>query len=263
MPRIILIAFFLFSICSCIRKNSDYTETLVLKFRPRVCDRIEAVPSKLTTIGYLGYTGLGNEPIRADDFYVSLVTGDKYLDSAKNFFFEYQNPDFRTNYLMLNYLESNRELASSIPALETALLKDRQTLTRSTSLSNNSGPAGNVVPWQYRVTGVKDLIIRANTKLFQKPAGVSLNEHFTITNFDPRQIINSQTKKLVWGYKDRVPVTSISQWLAFKPMAQPFMNIKLNGQPPEVPAKVQFVISLQTEDDLIITDTLFVNFLAN
>lgn len=202
---------------------------------------------------------MGTESVKANDFYFGLHTGDRYLDSAKAFFKNYRDLRFNPTWLMLNYLDSKNGLAESNPSLEAELNKDFSNQPRST----HSGPAGNVMPWPYRTTGVKNLSIVAMNTFLGKPAGTSLNEHFTIEQFEPKQIINFQTKHLIWGYKDKTKVSTIDQWLSLHPMAQPYMYFKLNGQPPEVPATVKFIVTLQTENDLVLRDTLAVNFLAN
>ena len=57
----------------------------------------------------------------------------------------------------------------------------------------------NLISWEYRVTGVKDFNIVATTPLFGQAAGTSLNRHFIISEFLPKQIISYRTQSLGMG----------------------------------------------------------------
>ena len=114
----------------------------------------------------------------------------------------------------------------------------------------------NLMPWEYRVTGVKDFKIMALTPLFGLPAETSLNHFFTFHEFKPKQIISHESKRLVWGYRSQDRVTSIAQWLSMRPMAQPVMMLRLNTVPQEVPVKTRFVTVLTTTEGKELRDTL-------
>ena len=117
-------------------------------------------------------------------------------------------------------------------------------------------PEANLKPWEYRVTGVKDFKIMALTPLFGLPAETSLNRFFTIHELAPKQIVSSQSKRLAWGYRSKDQVTSIDQWLAMRPTAQPVMMLRLNTVPQEVPVKTRFVTVLTTTEGKELRDTL-------
>ena len=221
---------------------------------PRECTEIFSLPlqmKKQFIAGAWGYTeeAVAEDGVKADEFIYWLMTGADDLDSLVRAIPQFRDRTYEGAY---HLPRRKYRLAQPIPSLERQLLNDY-----SRGSGSGSGThAANLVPWEYRVTGVKDFKIVALTSLFGLPAETSLNHFFSFYKLEPRQIISSQSKTLLWGYSDQEQVTSIGQWLSMHPMAQPVMMLRLNTMPQEVPVKTRFVTILTTTDGKELRDTL-------
>lgn len=231
-----------------------------LYHHPRVCTKILSLPLREEpgrTPRYQ-HVAVGEEGVQAKDFIYWLMTGADDLDSLAKAHPEWR--DRRIEYFYHGPAHYHRVVAG-IPSLEAQLLNDYRNASRRSSdgVSDriNSGMHQmNVIPWEYRVTGVKDFKIVALSPLFGLPAETSLNRFFSFYELKPKQIISSQSKTLLWGYSDQEQVTSIGQWLSMRPTAQPVMMLRLNTMPQEVPVKTRLVTILTTTDGKELRDTL-------
>lgn len=99
----------------------------------------------------------------------------------------------------------------------------------------------------------------ADKALWGVASGQSLNEHLKIVGLIPKQIISSESERLLIGYKSQQEVTSISEWLSLKPMAQPGMWLSFKTTPEELsdtPMDIKFTVELTTNEGVVLTDTL-------
>lgn len=144
--------------------------------------------------------------------------------------------------------EEYQDLDNHNITLEKQLEDDfRRTLKSS---SSNSLDGINLLPWEYRTTGISELTITCNKTIFKQDPGVSLNSFFHITSLEPHQIISNDTKELIFGCSDNLNKMSIEEWLDMKPMAQPSMGLLMNYIPDELPGDFIFTVKLTTNTGL-------------
>lgn len=249
---------------NCKKEETDeWKETSSLYFHPRVCSQVLLRSVAIDSLPYQ------RKALRIDSSVIDaqrlglwmMTAADDILDFVR----EHKEASFL--YYPTSYnapLYSYKQYADGFPKIEKQLSNDYLNYLRSfdtpTRSQTRSGLAYlNLIPWEYRVTGVKDFNIVATTPLFGLPAGTSLNRHFSIFEFRPKQIISYRTNSLVWGYRSKNKVETIDQWLALKPMAPPAIVFRLKETPPEVPTRVQFVSILETTDGKVLRDTTEVN----
>ena len=255
----------LLGVSACTKKDDDriIKEDVAFNYFPRECTRILSLPmeEKLVTES-TGQTGqeevvVGEEGVRAKDFLYWLMTGADDLDSLELHYSKYRGRSYEYIY---HRPRVKFQLAPGFRMTEVQLLNDYLAGAGHRGISSDRMNAGllatALIPWEYRVTGVKDFKIVALTPLFGLPAETSLNRFFTFHELAPKQIISSQSKTLLWGYSDQEQVTSIAQWLSMRPMAQPVMMLRLNTMPQEVPVKTRLVTILTTTDGKELRDTL-------
>jgi hypothetical protein len=154
------------------------------------------------------------------------------------------------------YPLSNDVLDESDTYIEEQLLQSYRAY--ETQNASQSGESANVVSLEYRTTGVQALSVSClNQKLWDIEPGEELGQHFTIWRYDPKHIVTSGTKRLLFGFTDDTgsfPQT-IEEWIALSPMAQPCMYLLIDNVPTEVPCPVQFVFTLSTDEGTILKDT--------
>ena len=229
---------------------------------PRECTQILSLPMKTEqTVGYAGRANardvvVGEEGVEAKDFLYWLMTGAGDLDSLEQYYSQHRGRMYEHLYHRAGF---KAQLAMGIRPLEKEMIRDYRIGIAGPDAMKPAKPGVmdmNLMPWEYRVTGVKDFKIVALTPLFGLPVETSLNRFFTIHELAPKQIVSSQSKRLAWGYRSKDQVTSIDQWLAMRPTAQPVMMLRLNTMPQEVPVKTRFVAILTTEEGKEVRDTL-------
>lgn len=104
----------------------------------------------------------------------------------------------------------------------------------------------------YRDKAIKDFSIRADKTLFGQPAGTVLNEYFEISGCESNAYIMTPEKKIV----DRISWhLSIKKYLAYNPLAAPFIYLRMLGTPPEVPLPVSFTIEITFDDRVLKTSS--------
>ena len=246
-------------------------ESTTLYFSPRVCTQMFTLPQEdVDIVEEAGgkvyrrheYRRVKGKAVRAERFILWLMTGADDLNPQ-----EAKSSDTEPMELEWDYdsafsggkRKQNMKLAPSIPALERQLQNDYNRPDREwrTLSSGHDGSfAQDVIPWSYRVTGVKDFRIISLSPLFGQPAESSLNDYFIIDEFSPRQIISYRRKALLWGYSDKDKVTNIRQWLSMEPMAPPAVMFRLKSRPEELPIKTKLVSILKTTEGKELRDTL-------
>lgn len=245
-------------LASCKGDNDNITESISFIYKPSVCDVIRM---SACSINYKIYSGkaspspMDSASISSTQLGLWMMTGDSALLEMTK-----EEPNESLSYYERTYssysMQGKRVFATQFSKLERILFEDYS--KQRDSRSNHDEVAARVIPWEYRVTGVKDFRIEATTPLFGQPAGTSLNKYFSIFEFRLKQIISYHTKSLVWGYQSHNKVERIDQWLALKPMAPPAIVFRLNSVPPEVPTRVSFVSILTTTDGKELRDTTMV-----
>lgn len=241
---------------SCQNDTPDIKGNYFLFFYPRHCECITTKILSHKERPQNWYIYHPQQELQAQDADLWVVTGTDSLARI---------PSFKMSYSPAYYLDimqtDSFPLAERNHKLEQQLDYDYRTETSYSTRSQQHTRASdmmvstNLISWEYRVTGVKDFNIVATTPLFGQAAGTSLNRHFIISEFLPKQIISYRTQSLVWGYRSKKNVETIAQWLALKPMAPPAIVFRLNATPPEVPAHVKFVSILETTDGKVLRDT--------
>ena len=255
---------FMLGISACNKANPpepDRMDGLIFRYFPRECTRILTLPMETRRqaapgSSYYGDVVVGEEGVEARKFLYWLMTGAGDLDSLELHYSYLRGRLYEEIYHRDRF---KAELAPSISSLEPQLFDDYRLAEASPRRMQSSSSlmhAANLMPWEYRVTGVKDFKIMALTPLFGLPAETSLNRFFTIHELAPKQIVSSQSKRLAWGYRSKDQVTSIDRWLAMRPTAQPVMMLRLNTVPQEVPVKTRFVTVLTTTEGKELRDTL-------
>lgn len=257
---------FTLGVSACSKENVEEDEESFggthFHYFPRECTQILSLPMKTEqTVDYAGRVNkrdvvVGEEGVEAKDFLYWLMTGAGDLDSLELYYSKHRGRLYEHIYHQAGF---KAQLAMGIRPLEKEMIRDYRIGIAGPDAMKPSEPGVmdmNLMPWEYRVTGVKDFKIVALTPLFGLPAETALNRFFTIHELEPKQIVSSQSKRLAWGYRSKDQVTSIDQWLAMRPTAQPVMMLRLNTVPQEVPVKTRFVAILTTEEGKEVRDTL-------
>lgn len=232
--------------------EEDYT----LVFYPRVCICItsQALSHQERKENWEYYSP--KESYESQDLDLWVVTGSDSLIHIPQMYRK-NSPAYYLDIMQLG--DEVFPLAQNFPKIERQLENDYRKKDSYATRGHDGAFYTNPLPWEYRVTGVKDFNIVATTPLFGQEAGTSLNRHFVIAEFLPKQIISYRTNSLVWGYRSKNKVETIDQWMALKPMAPPAIVFRLKETPPEVPTRVQFVSILETTDGKVLRDTTEVN----
>ncbi len=227
--------------------------------QPRACEKMYTIPLICKT-EISKYDGQPinvrkcvnkQDKVPAQDFGIGLITGGWNLDLDKDRLISGYFNIPRGGSFYWDYREREEDFAAHNKSLEDQLKADER---------EKDSFRMNLVIWEYRTTGIKYFNIIALSPLFGQKAKTSLNKYFTIDRFEPKQIINYETNKLVWGYKNKNKINRIDQWLSLKPMAPPVVRFRMNAKPQEAPIdNVRFVTILETTDDEFLTDTIQVN----
>jgi hypothetical protein len=126
------------------------------------------------------------------------------------------------------------------------------------SVTKANSEANDIIRMEYRLNGIKNIKISSlNTTLFGQSPGQSLNDYFFIGKYIPQIIISSTNLNLLYGFKSKTLPTSIDEWLALSPMAQPAMYLELKSAPPELPQTVQFTVEMETDTGAKLSYTSF------
>jgi hypothetical protein len=121
---------------------------------------------------------------------------------------------------------------------------------------SSSAEGVNLVNIEYRTNGVKDIKITSVYKLWGENPGNVLNDYFFIKKYMPEAIVSSTSEKLLYGFTEEESMPrSINECLDLQPLAQPCIRLMFNNPPDERPCNVQFVVELETDEGITLTDT--------
>lgn len=242
------------------REKEDIREGgISFYFYPTECQSIATGTCVLTGQSYYerAFPNVDSYGVKASELGLWMMTGEKNLPKLIA-----KEPHRELSYLERRYqdIDIPREKAPKLYHLEEKLQDD---YLKGLGNSRNSRSSGldflYLLPWEYRVTGVKNFRIEAMSPLFGQAVGTSLNRYFSIFEFRPKQVINYRTRGLVWGYHSKNKLESIDKWLSLQPMAPPAIIFRLNATPQEVPARVKFITVLETTEGNVLRDTTEVN----
>ncbi|WP_036789215.1 hypothetical protein [Porphyromonas canoris] len=240
---------------SCFKEPTTAPDVHLI-FYPRECKHILASSLQYKTEKIKGndtwtfIDTIQDGQVEAKKFILSIMTGSDNLPLLPEFIkmMKATSLQYHEGYnLMLNNASVHFEsdLASHIIPLERQLRDD---YVNSSPRKRIDGRTLTTLleDWNYRVTGIKSLSIKAETTLFGQPSGTELKQYFYIDRLNPKQIVSYKSKSLLWGYSDEEKITNIDQWLSMGPMASPEMRLCLKSTPPEVPMDVTFIIEMET-----------------
>ncbi|WP_036789213.1 hypothetical protein [Porphyromonas canoris] len=239
---------------SCFKEPTTAPDVHLI-FYPRECKHILASSLQYKTEKIKGndtwtfIDTIQDGQTEAKKFILSIMTGSDNLPLLPKYTKEKESTPLRY-YEWYNFMlkkpsvNAESDLASHIIPLERQLRDD---YINSLPRKRIDGKMATLLrDWNYRVTGIKSLSIKAETTLFGQPAGEELKQYFHIDRLDPKQIVSYKSKNLLWGYSDEEKITNIDQWLSMNPMASPEMRLCLRSTPPEVPTDVTFIIEMET-----------------
>ena len=240
---------------SCKEKGSNSEEKPFFVFYPRECNFIWASWAKFkdvsdSKISNFEILGVPENELSAKE--ALLVVYSSNLDTLVN-------KNEKSSFLLYPYAQQNqmvnldKKLAPHDINLEAQLETDYNNPV--SKLKSKKTEEAFPVNLDYRVTGVKNLIITSTNTLFGKVAGTPLNDFFIIKRLDPKQVISSKSKRLLMGYSDKDSVVTIADWLNMEPMAQPTMFLAFKNISIELPVATSFVVTIETNAGKIIRDT--------
>lgn len=238
------------------REKEDIREGgISFYFYPTECQSIATGTCVLTGQSYYerAFPNVDSYGVKASELGLWMMTGEKNLPRLIA-----KEPHRELSYLERRYqdIDIPREKAPKLYHLEEKLQDDYLKGLGNSRGSRSSGlDFLYLLPWEYRVTGVKDFRIEAMSPLFGQAAGTSLNRYFSIFEFRPKQVISYRTKSLAWGYRSKNKIETIEKWISLQPMAPPAIIFRLNATPPEVPAHVKFITVLETTEGNVLRDT--------
>jgi lipoprotein len=238
------------------REKEDIREGgISFYFYPTECQSIATGTCVLTGQSYYerAFPNVDSYGVKASELGLWMMTGEKNLPKLIA-----KEPHRELSYLERRYqdIDIPREKAPKLYHLEEKLQDD---YLKGLGNSRDSRSSGldflYLLPWEYRVTGVKNFRIEAMSPLFGQAVGTSLNRYFSIFEFRPKQVISYRTKSLAWGYRSKNKIETIEKWISLQPMAPPAIIFRLNATPPEVPARVKFITVLETTEGNVLRDT--------
>lgn len=235
-----------FTIISCKDKYVD-DENYFIEFQPRNCNIVGVLSKQKVETKY-------NNEIYFD-----------FIDLTENTLIK------SSNYTLVINTSNGRgqndfdpSLSSLEKEIELNYKKYESSLKAKSSVNDASSVFTNKIDIRYRIDGVVNFNISSlDAPLFGKPIGTSLNQYFEIFKYDPDFIASYESKRLLYGYTDKVKPTAIDEWLSLSPMAQPTMFLRLNTIPENLPVTLRFKVDMETTDGITISDTTKVITLTN
>ncbi len=235
-----------FTIISC-KDRSVNDENYFIEFQPRNCNIVGVLSKQKVETKY-------NNEIYFD-----------YIDLTENTLIK------SSNYTLVVSTSNGRgqnDFDTSISSIEKEIelnyKKWVSILKAKSSINDASNVFTNKIDIRYRIDGVVNFNISSlDAPLFGKPIGTSLNQYFEIFKYDPDFIASYESKRLLYGYTDKVKPTAIDEWLSLSPMAQPTMFLRLNTIPENLPVTLRFKVDMETTNGITISDTTKVITLTN
>lgn len=227
----------LFSSCG---ESYDNTESYFLHFSPRKVTHVGLVPGIKTLISYelndggvftgYEYKLLETKQVEGQAFFLALCTSNVASDIGQ----------FRGHGSL-----DNVDADNGFPGLESLMERDYRAVAATRM---------NLVPMEYRLTSLDDVVLTADKPLFGIPAGMPLNECLRIEEYLPDCICGSN-KQLLYGFGDKSKPATLDAWLRLKALAQPAMYLGFTSVPDELPQEVSFSLSVTTADGDVLTHT--------
>ncbi len=217
-----------FILASCSNGGST-KEEIYAKFYPRTVFQVSLTP----------YGSIENKHLVNSMLYLVLKTSDGPIERR-------ESVNYYGDFDISNYNDAvtplEKEIENSYFNYMEAMYGDK-IITRSI-----------IQTIEYRTTGVNNLVITADKSLGGIPAGESLNSLFILNDFNPKIIIDKDTKEILVGWGDTANFpTSLSEWLAHNPLAQASMVLKLsNSVSDEIPETITFSVTLTTDTDQVL-----------
>ena len=216
-------------------------------FYPRVCNYIYLTPARVVTTTFEEYTydeywsAESDESIIMKDFLFETLALKHNLDSLRS-----GNVDY--------YMKTLNDTDEPDTALEEQI-KANYAKSRNKTKSIK-GDGDYLIQIEYRITGVKDFNIKAiDAPLFNEAVGSSLNKYLKIVKYEPNFIASSISRNLLYGFADTDKPESIEEWLSLHPLANQGMYIAFNAESDKLPLSTRFVVEMETEDGVLLSDT--------
>jgi hypothetical protein len=250
MKKIILFLILSLSIFSC--KKTDVTEGNSLVFYPRNVNNAYIIPGKVINTDNNGviYKDIRdiepNSSIKYNELSLALLTSNFDISGQ-----------YERGFPGVNFFDRTTNINTHNSGIELQInLSYKKSYPKSVTKANSE--ANDIIRMEYRLNGIKNIKISSlNTTLFGQSPGQSLNDYFFIGKYIPQIIISSTNLNLLYGFKSKTLPTSIDEWLALSPMAQPAMYLELKSAPPELPQTVQFTVEMETDTGAKLSYTSF------
>ncbi len=258
MKNLFLLFLSILTLVSC-KKKGNGPESSMIDFYPRECNYMWASWSKIKDASYNGVylydiLNVNENELRAKDALITISTSNLdtlllKIEKAASISCPYCQQEQIANLDP----KFDQKLAPHNVALEAQLQNDYNNPV--SKLKSAKAEETNLIRLEYRVTGVKNLTITSTHTLFGKTPGTVITEYFTIKQLEPKQVISSKTSQLLIGYSDKDTLATIAEWLYMEPMAQPTIFLAFKTVPAELPAAINFIVTLETNNGKIIRDT--------
>lgn len=230
MKHFFKLILFLGIISSC-TKIDDNSESVNITFAPRTCKNVYIVPGQKVNTGFADVDK--NATIKAGSLVLAILTSNYDVSGL-----------YARGYPSMQYASKDQFLDGHDAFIENqVVLLYKQSGVKSSSVNKD---LSGIIVIEYRLDGVKNLKISTQDAVFfgVEPGG-SLNNFFSILNFTPNLVISSTTKSILWPNKYLSIPSTLSEWLALKPLAQSAMKIQLNSIPTDLPKTVRFDIEME------------------
>ena len=241
-----LILTFILAIASSCNKDSP-SSNYTFSFYPRVCESTYAqlnYRSIRTThndriIYEYGIMGTDESTISIENFSLCILTHKYNLDSL-------------WNGSTSHYIKALEDTNEPDYALEEQIKTNYIQAGRKKIVALVDYP----MVFEYRLTGVKDFNIKAiDAQLFDEIVGNSLNKYLKIERYHPDFIASSINRNLLYGFADTDKPESIEEWLSLHPLANESMYFAFNMESNKLPLSTRFVVEMETEDGVLLSDT--------
>lgn len=247
------------SMCS---DDADASEDLYmfLDFCPRKSECLIAYPAEkmISEDGEVRYYRLSKSYTSIKKYVMFVFTGTKYFEENDKDEFKkcyFLNENDLSFYCLGTLKDYTTDGEGAIPAIEKQLEKD---YNQAYFFPSTGTYTAMLLKWPYRVTAVQNFEITANASMFGETIGTSLNDHFRIMDFYPRQVVSSLDNQLKEGLSSSHSYNSIDKWLELVPYAAIGMKLQLKDSPN--PGKYLITLKLTTKDKKVVIDETEVTF---
>lgn len=191
------------------------------------------------------------ESVEAEYFNISVLTFDSLIG------WNGEDLGFRTGIGQGIIASEGTYCEESIPEVEQHIhnwVKEQNENSEPLwDVSWNTHTRTNCYHFPYRLEGVTALMITANQPFNGIEAGKDITKCFAIGQSSPSLIFSYDDYSVytsVWGKK-----TSISEWLALRPLASPCILLCLTDEAMEAASNIAFTITMTLTNGKVLTDT--------